>query len=708
MNYWRTFPFVRILIPFILGIITAIIFDKEFHIPLFIFAFLFIIVLCSIFFLQKFIPFKFRWIYGFLLNILLFLLGFELSIQNTEKFFEDNILPIKNIEQKLICEVLEPASETEKSYKIFARIVCISDDSVVSQKSAKCLFYFQKDSLSAKINYGDRLTLLSNINVIEPPKNPGEFNYKNYLSGKGIYYQGFVRYDKWKISDKNQGNPLFEFSFKLRNIFLSILRKNKIEGKEYATASAILLGYDDKLDPELRSEFSGAGAMHILCVSGLHVGIVCMFLSVLLSFLNKNRYGKILYFIILIFSLWIYALITGLSPSVMRAATMFSFVFVGKALKRHSNIYNSLAASAFVLLNINPFIITEVGFQLSYAAVIGIVALQPPMYRLMVFSNWFVDKGWAIITVSIAAQLGTFPIAVFYFHQFPDYFILTNLIVIPLSFLIISIGFLLLIVSPIHFISYIISKILMVLLFALNFSVQFIDGLPFSKLTDISINIPDIIMFYALIICFSSFLLKKEKKFLYFSLSILVLLTFSFSVKKVQSFSNKKFIVYNVNKSSAYDFISGKTSYFFADSILMNDSKTLSYRIKNNWCGLGINKINNHTINPLNFSNNNYCYDNLIFKNGSYFQFFEKTITLVNKKPENKYGNEEKLKVDYLIISSNPYLKISDILNLYEFDLLIFDSSNSFYSVKRWKDECRENKIDFYSVSESGAFVVEI
>jgi competence protein ComEC len=705
MNYWREFPFIRILIPFILGIIIAIFSDTEFHIPLLIFAILFVIILSSIFFLQKFIPFKFRWIYGFLLNILLFLLGFELCIQNTAKFYENNILPNKNGQQKIICEILEPASETNKSYKVLARIVCISNDSVFLQKRAKCIFYFQKDSLSEKISYGDRLILLANINLIEPPKNPGEFNYKNYLSRKGVYYQGFVRSDKWKISDENQGNPLFRFSYKHRDIFLSILRKNKIEGNEYAIASAILLGYDDKLDPELRSEFSGAGAMHILCVSGLHVGIVCLFLSILLSFLNKNRYGKILYFVILILSLWIYALITGLSPSVLRAATMLSFVLVGKALKRHSNIYNSLAASAFVLLIINPFILTEVGFQLSYAAVIGIVALQPPMYRLLVFNNWFTDKGWAIITVSIAAQLGTFPIAVYYFHQFPDYFILTNLIVIPLSFFIISIGFLLLIVSPIHFISYLVSKILTYLLFALNVSVQFIDSLPFSKLTDISINIPEVILFYALIICFTVFLLNLKKKFFYYALVILIFLTVSFSLKKIQNYSNKKFIVYNVNKRAAYDFISGRTSYFFADSILLNDSKTLSYRIKNNRCNLGVNNIKNHT---LCFSNSDFLYDNLIFKNGNHIQFFKKTIVLINKKPENKYLNEEKLKVDYLIISSNPYLKISEMLNLYEFDLLIFDSSNSFYSVRRWKDECRENNIDFYSVSESGAFVVDI
>ncbi|MBI9037364.1 MAG: ComEC family competence protein [Bacteroidales bacterium] len=705
MNYWRKLPFVRILIPFMLGIIAAIFFEKEIHIPFIMFAGLFVVIFSSVFFLEKFISFNFRWIYGFVINILFFVIGFELTIQNTEKFFENKNLPALSYEQNIKCEVLEPASETERSYKVLARMLYITDDSIVLQKSPKCLFYFQKDSLSSKIAYGDRLILKTYINIIKPPQNPGEFDYKSYLYRKGVYYQGFVKANNWEICEKNQGNPLFKFSYKLRGLFLSILRKNKIEGNEYAIASAILLGYDDKLDPELRSEFTGAGAMHILCVSGLHVGIVCLFLTILLGFLRKNKFGRILYFVILILSLWLYALITGLSPSVMRAATMLSFVIAGKAIKRHSDIYNSLAVSAFVLLLINPFIITEVGFQLSYAAVLGIVALQPPMYRLFVFSNWFADKTWAIITVSIAAQLGTFPIAIFYFHQFPDYFIITNLIVIPLSFAIISTGFLVLITSPINFISYFVSKILISLLWFLNTSVRIIDSLPFSKLTDISLNIPEVIMFYALIICFAIFLLKTKKKHLYFGLVVLIFLMFSFSLKSIQNYSNKKFIVYNVNKSSAFDFISGKTSYFFADSILMNDSKTLSYRIKNNHCNLGINNIKNHS---LHLSINDYCYDNLIFKNRNYFQFFDKTIVLIDKRPAFKNEDLKKLKLNYLIITENPYLKIDELTKLYEFDLLIFDSSNSFYSIRKWKKECIKNNISYYSVPESGAFVVDI
>ena len=708
MNYWRKFPFVRILIPFILGIISAFIFEKEMHISLIIFTVLFVFIFSSVFFLEKFISFKFRWIYGLLINVLFFVIGFELTVQNTENFFENKILPINNKERVIKCEVLEPASETANSYKVLARILCISDDTSFLQKSAKCLFYFQKDSMSSKIAYGDRLVLKAYINIIKPPQNPGEFDYKNYLDRKGIYYQGFVKANKWKVFEKNQGNPVFKFSYKLRSLFLSILRKNKIEGNEYAIASAILLGYNDKLDPELRSEFTGAGAMHILCVSGLHVGIVCLFLTFLLGFLRKNKFGRILYFIILILSLWVYALITGLSPSVMRAATMISFVIVGKAMNRYSDIYNSLAVSAFVLLIINPFIITEVGFQLSYAAVVGIVALQPPMYRLFVFNNWFADKTWAIITVSIGAQLGTFPIAIFYFHQFPDYFIITNLIVIPLSFLIISSGFLLLIFSPVHFIAYLISKILTYLIIALNFSVQFIDSMPFSKLTDISLNIYEVILFYSLIICFSVFLLKLKKKYFYFGLFVLIVLMFSFSLKRTQNYSNKKFIVYNVNKRTAFDFISGKTSYFFADSILMNDQRTLSYRIKNNRINLGIDDIKNHFIDCSGPLSKDILYDNLIFEKGNYFQFFEKKIVLIDKRPVYKPENLKKLKMDYLVIIANPFIKISELMKLYEFDLLIFDSSNSFYSIRKWKEECIENNINFYSVSESSAFVVDI
>ena len=171
--------------------------------------------------------------------------------------------------------------------------------------------------------------------------------------------------------------------------------------------------------------------MHVLAVSGLHVGIIFFILNFLLTPLNRNKRLLKIKLFLLVGALWFYAFLTGLSPSVMRSCTMFSFIVVGENLNKRTNIYNTLAASAFLLMLINPLIIFGAGFQLSYIAVISIVFFQPRLAALVAVKNRILKYVWDLFTVSVAVQIGTAPISIFYFHQFPVYFWLSNFIVIP-------------------------------------------------------------------------------------------------------------------------------------------------------------------------------------------------------------------------------------------------------------------------------------
>ncbi|MCK4406529.1 MAG: ComEC family competence protein, partial [Bacteroidales bacterium] len=433
MNFWHQFPFVRLITPFIFGIISAVSLGQEIHVPLFVLGVLFIIILLIVFIPNIFFSFKYRWVFGLVIFALLYLSGFELTVQKFQKFKQLHVFQLPVEKRNYIVDIIEPVSQKQNSYKVIAGIRSAETDDKWEYSRGTVILYFQKDSLSKEIRYGDRIVLNANFIETKPPQNPSEFNYKRYLENKGIYHQAYIKSGTWKVLSTENCNKLLTFALSIRNNFFKILERNNIRGNEFAVVSAILLGYDDKLDKELVKEYSGAGAMHILCVSGLHVGIIYLLLNSMLFFLKKFRYGNNIKAVVLILLIWFYAMLTGLSPSVLRASTMISFIIIGKSLNRQTNIYNSLAASAFLLLIINPFIITSVGFQLSYAAVIAIVMLQQPMYKLWIINNWLGDKMWAITTVSIAAQLGTFPIALLYFHQFPNYFIITNLIVIPLS-----------------------------------------------------------------------------------------------------------------------------------------------------------------------------------------------------------------------------------------------------------------------------------
>ena len=204
-------------------------------------------------------------------------------------------------------------------------------------------------------------------------------------------------------------------------------KENKLEGKEYAVVSALVAGYTDDLDIETMKAFADTGTLHVLSVSGMHVGIIYYVLNLLLLFLSKHRYGNILRVLILLSFLWLYSMITGMSAAVMRSAAMLSFIIVGKSFNRYVNTYNIIAASIFFLLIMNPFTLMDVGFQLSYISVIGIIWLQPHIYSIFDFNTKWKDEIWKVVSVSIAAQIATFPLGIFYFHQFPNYFLPSNL-----------------------------------------------------------------------------------------------------------------------------------------------------------------------------------------------------------------------------------------------------------------------------------------
>mgnify|MGYP001169641341 CR=1 FL=1 len=205
---------------------------------------------------------------------------------------------------------------------------------------------------------------------------------------KNIHQQAFKKSNQRIQTGHNAAKIFITQSIYARNRLLSILKQAQLKGDEFAVASALLVGYTDKLDADLLSAYSQTGAMHILSVSGLHVGIVFVVLNTLLLFLDRFKYGLIVKALILIFFLWIYAFISGLSPSVIRSAIMFSFIAYGKSLKKNSTIYNTLAASALLMLLYDPFYLFDVGFQLSYLAVIGIVAIQPLYSSIIKTDNW--------------------------------------------------------------------------------------------------------------------------------------------------------------------------------------------------------------------------------------------------------------------------------------------------------------------------------
>jgi competence protein ComEC len=254
--------------------------------------------------------------------------------------------------------------EREKSYKVIAKLNAINDTSYWITK--KVILYFQKNSLIKDCKIGDQLLINTQLSFVEPPQNPYQFDYKKFTQRKGIYLTGYVPTYCWLQMESATRSSVKKYASHLQRLLSDKLLASGLSGAEYGVAAAILLGNDETLEPELKASYAAAGVSHILCVSGMHVGIIFMILNFLLLPLGNSVRANHIRNVILLISVWLYAHITGLSPSVTRAAAMFTFVITDKFLQRQSNIFHSLFASLFILLTINPLLLFDVGFQLSY------------------------------------------------------------------------------------------------------------------------------------------------------------------------------------------------------------------------------------------------------------------------------------------------------------------------------------------------------
>jgi competence protein ComEC len=703
MTHYSNIPLVRIIIPVIIGIIIFTRTEHYFSLSEILSAII-IFFLVSVFIewrLQQ--NFSFRYAFG--LNIMLFMVfsGFLLAQGRYEKNHPNHFSNFGYENSLIRIKLIEPVSEKTNTYQIVGRTTHILSGDTVVKVKGKLIAYLEKDSLSASLNYGDIIFIENNIQEVRPPQNPNAFNFRNFLANQNIFHQVYRRSGQWYQGGGNEGNIIVSFAHQMRQKALETLEANNIKGREFSVASALLLGYRDYLDEDLQREFSGAGAMHILCVSGLHVGIIFLVLNILLGFLKRLPQGRVIKTIVIILLIWFYAAITGFSPSVMRASTMFSFVAVGQSFSRSTNIYNTLAASALILVILDPFIINRIGFQLSYIAVISIVWLQPMFYKQLYFKNPLLDYSWGIITVSMAAQLGTGPLALYYFNQFPNYFLLTNLAVIPLTGLIIKTGIFFFMVSPISFLSQIAGMVLSLIVLILHNTVRIIEGLPGSVSTNVFITFQETLVIFGLIVVAGMFWVSARKFFAFTILLAGILLSVLLSIRHIQNDRQQKLVVYQVPNGSAIDFFNGKSCYFLACETTLSNPRNLSFHVNENRLRMGTaGKIRD----IINHKDDKYIGDGF-YKRGPFIYFAGQTIKVI--QPENVPDFSEITEgINYLILSHNPRISIEKLNEIYPQSSIIIDSSNSFRNSQRWAQECENLGIDCWPVRERGAFELAI
>jgi competence protein ComEC len=693
------------MLPFVAGIIITIKFQLFLN-PYLLFLLIILLALLTIL-SNRFQKYSFKWIFGSFLYLLIFICGVASTILHTPKFHENYFSKLQKPGDVFIVRLTETPSEKPNSLRTFGNVEYLKDSSVLKNADGKIMLYFEPDSLAKSLKYGDYILFAGNPNDIPPPANPHQFDYRNYLSNDGIYHQIYLRSNDWVRSNNNKINPVFKFSELARLKMLKILEINGLAGDEYAVASALLLGYTENLEPELRDQYAGSGALHILSVSGLHVGIIFFVIGFLLQFLDKIKHGRITKFVLIITALWFYAFITGLSPSVLRATVMFSLFAIKEVRKQQSNPYNTLAASALILIIFDPFIITKVGFQLSYAAVLGIIALYKPICELWIIQNKAGDYFWQIISVSLAAQIGTFPISVMYFHQFPSYFLPANLLVIPLSWLIMVAGIAILFFFFWPWMAGILGILLKNLVFALNYSVGFVDGLPGAKIEGMVYYLPQVVLIYLIFIFITRSIVMKRAGLVVVTLVGLVLLTGSFIYGRSKILKQKQLVIYSMREQTAIDVFIGDKVYALADSAVFSDKKSSDFNLKNARIFAGIQQIKTIVFKDFDQKENEIHSGDFGMYSSNFFEIGKHRISIIDKDFDG-YFPEHPLKVDYLILKGNPKISIAVLKAKFDFDKLIFDGSNKFYSINRWAEECKKLAIPFHDIKKDGAFIAEL
>lgn len=697
-------PLLKLIIPFICGILIALYFDWIKQIPLFLTIVLMAMIIPFTFYQYKHPLFRNTFLYNMLLALLVFFLGITCVKIDIIEQQNNSLEPCAGKKIWVEASLDEMPLEGKNSIKSVVNLLRYKDSTDWHPAKGKFMLFLEKDSLSQSLNYHDKLLLYITLSEIQPPKNPYQFNYRRYLTNKKIHYMSYSPSGQWAKVESSKKVTLFSMAYALRKRMLSVIESGNLAQKEQSLAAALLLGWDEKVDAATLQSFSTAGVSHLLCVSGLHVGIIFMLIGYSLFFLERTKKSRKLKSILQLLLIWFFAMIAGFAPSVVRASTMLTLVTFSRLLNRKSNVYNNVAGAAWILLLINPFYILDVGFQLSFSAVLGIVSIQPFLAKLGRTKYKSVNYVWELACVSIAAQLATLPFTLYYFHQFPVHFLIANVLIIPFAGFILGTALFLILFSSVPVLNWILEYLFSLQVLFISRIVEFIEKMPYALISGIHFDFIQSILVTIIIFGFSWAIINRQKKILYFSFGFLIVFfvysEFDYSVHKKQ----KQWIVYNINdKNWGIEFVTGNKSRFYADNLVLSDTSAVKFSTEN---FRNRKRINQSIASVLHYSLSDANHQEL-FKKGNFFKFYDDRILIYNQETAEKKSNT-KIRLDYVIFSENPKVKVQDILTQFDFSMLIFDASNSNYRIKNWINECDSLSITYHDVKSAGAFVKEI
>lgn len=535
--------------------------------------------------------------------------------------------------------------------------------------SGTLLIALKVDTLNPiDLNYGDEFLMSARYLPVEPPYNPGEFNFKQWLASKNIYHQTFIKQTQLVRLAANQGNPLKAFALKTRQQLVNVYRKLIKNDEAFAVASTLILGYRADLSKETLAAYSKTGTIHALSVSGMHVGIIYVALNFILGFLDRRQFTKLIKVALICTLIWAYSFLTGFSPSVLRSAIMLTAFILSKQWNRSSNSYNIVAFTALCLLLYQPFLLWDVGFQLSFMAVIGLIYYQPKIKRWFYFKNKWANQLWETTAMGLAAQLATLPLSIYYFHQFPVYFIISNLfILIPITIMMyLGIAILLL---KLNFLA----PVFEYLINFTNSGLKWIANLPYAGITEIWINKIELALLALFLLTVSIGLSSYKRKLVHSSLLIFLVLQAAVTYRKINFAQQEKVILFSLRKNYAAAFVNGKQCILITD--LIPKDLNFDFFVKP--------ALDEMEVKHIKFVSWGQDFrDKHLMKGKHQIVYHGKSILLLDETFDHKKLLAPS-KFDWVWIHNNPKYKLADLAKEIKLSGVFIDASNKDYIISQ-------------------------
>ena len=608
--------------------------------------------------LSNFKKYRSQFLQGLLLQIVFLCLGIVV-MQNVlqSRIQETGLIAARKNGTVYIMRLTEPLQLKNKTYKTTAVIESIGHAKQEIKTHIKIIIRLTVDSSPGNmrlLNAGSYIATTIQPSLVPDTHNPGGFNYKVWLFRNEITHQLYLAKGNWTLLPSKKSKRYLQI---LQQKIRTTLQQNITGAQEKAVAAALLIGYKQDIDSDLMKAYSNTGVIHVIAISGLHLGLIYGLLIGIFKWIPGSTIKKWIAPPVMLLVLWGFALLTGAGPSIVRAAVMFSFIIIATMVKQNSSILNALAASAFFLLLLHPFYIWDIGFQLSYAAVLSIVLYQKKIYDTLYFKYKWIQACWQLNAVTISAQILTLPLVVYHFHQFPNYFLLSNFIVVPLSSIILYGCLLILPFGSLAYVGKGLSIATSWLISSMNWIIQKINALPYATTNNLQINAFQVGLFFIFIFCLSLFIQTRKNSWCFFSLTVLLFGCGIQSFKRIQAAGQTTLTVWFVPKTT---------------------------KVTNRY-GAGPEQ-------PLKVTS-------------AAFSIGHTRFLSIGQMPAINNRPLPGAKVDILLISNLPKSPISLLAKQFKGSLYVFDSSIPLWKMESWKKEAEGLHLRHHFVSQQGAFV---